>query len=138
MAERDGTYDEQIDGSLTLDFSIHSQATAFVATEAPLNDLAVLPQRRAEAANQLLLDLIHQFAVADLLQPVTGCCCRCCGGRGIQVGVDALCVAAEGGVGADAAGEFLDRAMPLSPRWVDDVGGPEVGRELSVGRRAGS
>ncbi|MGW3009557.1 hypothetical protein ACWC9R_12075 [Streptomyces sp. NPDC001219] len=69
LADRDGQYDEQIDGSLTLGFSIPTQAATFVTTEAPLNDLAALPQRRAEAAKQLLLDLTHQFAVADLLQP---------------------------------------------------------------------
>ncbi|WP_331731125.1 hypothetical protein [Streptomyces phaeochromogenes] len=69
LADRDGSYDEQIDGSLTLDFNIPAQAATFVTTEAPLKDLAILPQRRAEAAKQLLLDLTHQFAVADLLQP---------------------------------------------------------------------
>ncbi|MGW1396828.1 AlbA family DNA-binding domain-containing protein [Streptomyces nigra] len=69
LADRDGQYDEQIDGSLTLDFSIPTQAATFVTAEAPLKDLAALPQRRIEVSKQLLLDLTHQFAVADLLQP---------------------------------------------------------------------
>jgi hypothetical protein len=69
LADRDEPYDEQIDGSFTLDFSIPTQAATFVTTEAPLNDRVALPQRRAEAAKQLLMDLTHQFAVADLLQP---------------------------------------------------------------------
>ncbi|MGW7073087.1 AlbA family DNA-binding domain-containing protein [Streptomyces sp. NPDC054855] len=68
LAERDGQYDEQIDGSLTLDGSLPAQAATFVTTEAPIADLAALPQRRTETANRLLLDLTHQFAVTDLLQ----------------------------------------------------------------------
>ncbi|MET9462601.1 ATP-binding protein [Streptomyces canus] len=69
LAERDGGYDERIDSSLTLDFSIPTQAATCVTTEAPLDDLVALQQRRAEAVKQLLLDLTHQFAVADLLLP---------------------------------------------------------------------
>ncbi|MER5381786.1 ATP-binding protein [Streptomyces sp. NPDC002688] len=67
LAERDGNCDERIDSSLTLDFSIPTQAASCVTTEAPLNDLVAVPQRRDEVAKQLLLDLTHQFAVADLL-----------------------------------------------------------------------
>ncbi|MGW2891821.1 AlbA family DNA-binding domain-containing protein [Streptomyces griseoruber] len=69
LAERDGQYDEQIDGSITLDGSLPGQSALFVTTEAPVADLAALPNHRAEAANRLLLDLTHQFAVPDLLQP---------------------------------------------------------------------
>ncbi|MET8680015.1 hypothetical protein ABZW18_21130 [Streptomyces sp. NPDC004647] len=69
LAERDGPYDEQVDGSIVLDGSIPTLAAAFVTTEAPVNDLVALPHRRAEAANRLLLDLTHQFAVADLINP---------------------------------------------------------------------
>ncbi|MGW7425866.1 AlbA family DNA-binding domain-containing protein [Streptomyces sp. NPDC054813] len=68
LAERDGRYDEQIDGSITLDGSLPAQAARFVTTEAPVADLVALPERRAEAAKRLLLDLTHQFAVPDLLQ----------------------------------------------------------------------
>jgi hypothetical protein len=69
LAERDGQYDEQIDGSITLDGSLPEQAARFVTTEAAVADLAALPERRAEVAKQLLLDLTHQFAVPDLLHP---------------------------------------------------------------------
>jgi hypothetical protein len=65
LAERGERYDDQIDGSISLDVSDLAPAT----TEAPLTDLVALPHRRTEVANRLLLDLTHQFAVADLLQP---------------------------------------------------------------------
>ncbi|MCX4538247.1 hypothetical protein [Streptomyces sp. NBC_01669] len=39
-----------------------------VLTEAPLQNLAGSPQTRRTTANRLLLDLTHQFAVAELLQ----------------------------------------------------------------------
>jgi hypothetical protein len=68
LADRGGTYDEQIDGSIALDGSIPAQAPSPVTSEAPLEDLLV-PGRRAAVARQLLLDLTHQFAVADLLRP---------------------------------------------------------------------
>jgi hypothetical protein len=61
LADRDGSYDEQIDGSLAL------WPVTPVLAEAPLAGLADSPERRTAVANQLLLDLTHQFAVAELL-----------------------------------------------------------------------
>lgn len=67
LAERENTHHERIDGGLTLDFSIPTQAPTPVTTEAPLDELAAAEQRRDAVANQLLRDLTHQFAVPDLL-----------------------------------------------------------------------
>jgi hypothetical protein len=67
LAERESTHFERIDGGLTLDFSIPGQAPSRVMTEAPLHDLAASQERRDDIANQLLLDLTHQFAVPNLL-----------------------------------------------------------------------
>ncbi|WP_331732084.1 ATP-binding protein [Streptomyces sp. NBC_00989] len=55
-------YDRQVDGSLAV-------RPEPVLTEAPLQDLAGSPQSRRTTANRLLLDLTHQFAVAELFQP---------------------------------------------------------------------
>nr|QIY76260.1 hypothetical protein HEP84_52715 [Streptomyces sp. RLB1-33] len=62
LANRGGPYDKRVDGSLAV-------RPARVLTEAPLQDLAGSQQSRRAAANRLLVDLTHQFAVADLLQP---------------------------------------------------------------------
>lgn len=67
LAEQDGRFVNQLDGSLVLDGSLPAQAPAFVTTEAPIADLVALPHRRAEAADRLLLDLTHQFAIPYLL-----------------------------------------------------------------------
>ncbi|MCX5097842.1 ATP-binding protein [Streptomyces sp. NBC_00365] len=67
LAERETTHFERLDGGLTLDFSIPGQAPSSVTAEASLNDLAASEERRDDIANQLLLDLTHQFAVPSLL-----------------------------------------------------------------------
>ncbi|WP_327411198.1 ATP-binding protein (plasmid) [Streptomyces sp. NBC_01281] len=67
LAEREDTHFERIDGGLTLDFSIPGQAPSSVTIEASLNDLEASGERRDDIANQLLLDLTHQFAVPNLL-----------------------------------------------------------------------
>lgn len=62
LSSRGGRYDRPVDGGL----AVRPEA---VLTEAPLHDLASSPESRRAAANRLLLDLTHQFGVADLLQP---------------------------------------------------------------------
>jgi hypothetical protein len=62
LSNREGRYDRLIDGSIAI-------IPGPVLTEVPLQDLASSPQSRRTTANRLLLDLTHQFAVADLLQP---------------------------------------------------------------------
>ncbi|MFJ8273786.1 RNA-binding domain-containing protein [Streptomyces sp. NPDC094154] len=61
LSSRGGRYDRQVDGSIAV-------RPEPVLTEAPLQELAGSPNSRRLAANRLLLDLTHQFAVAELLQ----------------------------------------------------------------------
>ncbi|MFJ9565955.1 hypothetical protein ACIRQQ_38680 [Streptomyces fuscichromogenes] len=62
LSSRGGLYDRPVDGSIAV-------RPGPVLTEAPLQQLAGSPENRRATANRLLLDLTHQFAVAELLRP---------------------------------------------------------------------